>query len=197
MLSSDSLNMIMADLKDCTRDAHARVENTVDLSTALASIDDYAGLLVAFYGVYSPLEASLAPWLCEADIAFRDRCKCVWLEADLRFLGYDFQALSGIATCAQLPSIESAADAWGCLYVLEGSTLGGQVIQRQVAERYGLTPDRGVAFFSGYRDKTAAMWRQFGLSVTDFSRQHPESNARIVKAAQETFHTIEEWFHGC
>jgi len=190
--------MIMAELKDRTRDCHARVEKAVNLSTALRSIDDYARLLVGFHGVYCPLEASLAPWMrARGDIVFDERCKRSWLEADLQFLGYDSQTLGDISRCSRLPRIRSSAGAWGCLYVLEGSTLGGQVIQRQVAEWYGLTPERGAAFFSGYRDRTAAMWQQFKLSVTDYSRQHPESTGEIVQAAQETFQAIEGWFHEC
>ena len=46
----------------------------------------------------------------------------------------------------RLPPLETQADAFGCLYVLEGATLGGRVISRHIERALGLdaTPWRSL-----------------------------------------------------
>ena len=104
--------------------------------------------------------------------------------------------MAALPVCSTLPRVATFADALGCLYVLEGSTLGGQFIRREVAARLGLTPDRGCAFFAGYGERTGAMWKAFGAAVTAHADARPEDRDVIVAAAVETFTRLDEWFTG-
>jgi heme oxygenase len=55
----------------------------------------------------------------------------------------------------------------GCLYVLEGATLGGQFISRHLAT-LGIGPANGGLFFHGYGAKTGEMWKSFQTNATGF-----------------------------
>ena len=70
---------------------------------------------------------------------------------DLRVLG---APLPTIADQAYLPSIPGTAEAIGALYVMEGSTLGGQIIKKMIAKQLGTAEDHATSFFNGYGEAT-------------------------------------------
>jgi heme oxygenase len=87
------------------------------------------------------------------------------------------------------------ADAFGCLYVVEGSTLGGQIISRQVTRNLGLSPDNnGCRFFCCYGENTGTMWRRFGESLETFLTANPDTRPQIVASALSTFECFQGWF---
>jgi heme oxygenase len=86
------------------------------------------------------------------------------------------------------------ADALGCLYVLEGATLGGQLIGRQVQRQLGLRSEHGCAFFAGYgADQTGPMWKAFSEAVDAYGSAQPAAQGAIVAAACDTFLRFEHW----
>jgi len=60
--------------------------------------------------------------------------------------------LDGIALREALPQLASLGRAFGVLYVLEGSTLGGRHIALALEKRLGLTAGNGAMFFNAYGD---------------------------------------------
>ena len=58
------------------------------------------------------------------------------LEADLAVLGSSARAVDALQACP-VPLLHDAAEALGSLYVIEGSTLGGRIIQRNVERCLG------------------------------------------------------------
>jgi heme oxygenase len=54
------------------------------------------------------------------------------------------------------------------LYVLEGSTLGGQILTRQIHDQLGFTPEYGCQFFSRYGPRVYEMWKTFGQKAEAF-----------------------------
>ena len=77
------------------------------------------------------------------------------------------------------------------MYVLEGSTLGGQFLTRHFATALSLTPDTGCAFFSGYGPATGPRWAAF-VKLLD-ALDAPENRAETLDAALETFERLEAW----
>ncbi len=79
------------------------------------------------------------------------------------------------------------------MYVVEGSTLGGQVLSRHFADRLGVSPDRGGGFFHGYGEATGRMWMAFaGLAAS-----RPESETGpAIDAAIATFEALGDWLRG-
>jgi heme oxygenase (biliverdin-IX-beta and delta-forming) len=172
-------------LRNATGPLHKRLETNLNLLSPSFSRMNYLCLIQAFWGYYHPLEASLTrvpelhDWL--PDIAMRR--KLPLLAVDLKALGIDSNALDKLPACTDL------ATALGCLYVLEGSTLGGQVISRHLKNVFNLDAENGAAFFTGYGEQTGAMWQTFRAVLITAT---VDENA-LIHAACETFITLERW----
>jgi heme oxygenase len=78
----------------------------------------------------------------------------------------------------------------GCLYVLEGSTLGGQMLQRHFKRQLALEEHRGLTFFTGYGPDTPTRWKQFGAWL----EQGSLDEAVLLATARQTFLSLEGWF---
>jgi heme oxygenase len=189
--------MIMQRLKRDTQFHHEQIERIVDLPSRLRSREAYRAVLVQFYGFYAPLEASLhrieGLILALSDVAARRKAGLI--ARDLLALGLSPSELPALPRCGDLPALPDVAHALGCLYVLEGATLGGQIIARQLAAGPSVTADSGGAFFSGYGPETGPMWRSFGTGLAAYVTT-PEREAGVVTAARETFRAFERWLAG-
>ena len=80
----------------------------------------------------------------------------------------------------------------GCLYVLEGACLGGQVIARALRERLGLSEAHGTSFFVGEGDSTRERWALV-LTWLDSLVHAGVDEDEIVTSACETFGTFARW----
>ncbi|HYF66141.1 MAG TPA: biliverdin-producing heme oxygenase [Herpetosiphonaceae bacterium] len=186
--------MILQEIKDATRAEHQALEATVDILGRLGSLEDYRALLARFWGFYAPLEPLLhgRPEWGERAMDVAGRRKVPLIERDLRDLGATPASLAALPRCADLPAAASFARALGCMYVLEGATLGGQLISREVRGRLALTPERGCGFFASYGDQVGPMWRAFQgwllRSATD-----AESAREMMAGARDTFGAFGAW----
>lgn len=189
--------MILRRLRNETREAHARVERRLDLADGLddeLTLARYTGRLARLLGFYAPLEEQLgarSDWAA-LGVDFDQRRKAHLLRRDLAALGVGGAAIAATPQCHRLPATAAATQALGCLYVVEGATLGGQVLRRRIGPRLGLTADRGLAFFSNYGDAAAGMWRAFGEALERFSGDGSHDDA-VVAAARATFDAFEAW----
>lgn len=75
------------------------------------------------------------------------------------------------------PQPNSVAEALGMMYVLEGSTLGGKMMKRMLAERCG--DDDDLAFLDPYGKETGVRWRAF---VDVLVRETAGGDARMAQA---------------
>lgn len=170
---------LLTSLRTGTRDAHARVEDTVDVLRAGRSPVAYAGVLQAFRSVYAPLERELdgSPLTLTVVPDIADRRKTAWLDADLDALGAP--ALADLEV-APLRTLEEVA---GACYVLEGATLGGAVVAREL-------PGVPHRFFTSYGSRRGAMWAGFRGHLRALDERGVD-RARTVAAAQRTFALFE------
>lgn len=150
----------------------------------------YRNLLMAYHGFHAPLERRLAAYLPELDQP--RRAKAPALVQDLRALGLTSGEVDALPHCQALPEVEHAASALGVMYVLEGSTLGGQVLKRAMAERLAIDHSCGGAFLDVYGAETGSLWRSF-LHCLECYPASPEQQASTVQAAIETFACFEQW----
>ena len=97
--------------------------------------------------------------------------------------------ISKIETSDDLPALDSKERIFGSLYVIEGSTLGGQVISRHLKQKFELDEANGAAFFSGYGKETGKMWNGFRESITAFAENNTNKE-EIIAGANETFEKI-------
>ena len=177
---------ILRDLKQRTATHHRALEETAGIWNCLKSRASYGNLLLRFLGIYSVLETRLAAleelpkWLPDMS----ERWKLPALKSDLAILGVAAEVWEvGNGS----PDIQTVAAAFGCLYVLEGSTLGGQMITREVSERLGMEPQTGCQFFSSYGSRVGQMWKIFGQSLECFCSTNPRCRDEITASAEATF----------
>jgi heme oxygenase len=150
--------------------------------------DAYIKILRALYGFIKGWEV----WSEGVPSGFlRDqieaRRRSPLLAADLRFFSASLptELYSG-------PSFSPAQEhlVLGTLYVIEGSTLGGQHIARRVEHVLSLSPNEGNSYFCGYGDDTGLMWRQFQAMLVEIPEDRAES---VILAAQTLFADFTEW----
>ena len=114
-----------------------------------------------------------------------EREKTPLLAADLAFFARD---LAELPRCSELPSAATPAQVAGVMYVLEGSTLGGQLLSRHFERLLSVRPGAGGAFFAGYGARTGSMWRGFC--------ERAERDGDVVESvgpALQTFDILHGW----
>lgn len=119
------------------------------------------------------------------------RSRLGFVEHDLGFL--QPPTLPPAAATASVPACLpecSTAAAFGSLYVIEGSALGGQVITPRLQRDMGLSPGRGASYFHGFGDRTGGMWREFRQLAADEIGDTPASRRVACQAAGQTFDAL-------
>ena len=185
---------ILNDLRAGTSEAHQQLEDLVEIERCVASPGPYTRLLQAFYGFYLPLEARLAAlegWqIYGVDLSARH--KTPWLAADLRSLRLPAAEIETLPTCVDLPPTGTLAQGFGCLYVLEGATLGGRQISALLRDSPITVEAR--RFFGSYGAETGARWRDFVVALESYAAgTGEEGRAEIIGVAQETFSSLRKW----
>lgn len=191
-------NGVLQRLKAATRAEHDAIEAALDLMAPGLTLTDYGHRLRRYHGFYAPIEpliAAAADWP-RWGLDMTARAKTAWLAADLACLGdtgkHGRAVPAALPQCSELPPLDSAAAAFGCVYVLEGATLGGRVISRQIERVLGLNAADGARFFHGYGDQTGDMWKAFRTALSAFSGQRCDED-RVVASAIATFAALRTW----
>lgn len=175
-----------------TRQEHDAIETALAIPQSIGTIADYARLLAGFYGFYQPLEqAILALNWQGTGIDPAMRLKAPLLAADLEACG---DTLDAIPRCPRIPACRDTADGFGCLYVLEGATLGGAIIHRQLQAQLGDWIEGRGHFYQCYGDQRGAMWRIFRQAVDGFGDSHGRAlQDQVIHSARATFQDLQAW----
>ena len=118
-----------------------------------------------------------------SELTLAERGKVSLLSADLAAL-----QLAPLTAPCVVPAgvVTSAANALGAMYVLEGSTLGGRIIERQCAVPLGMSPAHGGAFYHGYGARTGALWQAFGVAL-ELHDTNARERAAMLHGARTCF----------
>lgn len=137
--------------RESTRAAHDRVDGHPLMRALMQrplTPERYRALLGLFAQIWPRLEAVYdAPAIRKALPDAGQRRRAPALAADLDRLGAARHAAAARAVAAAPAA--SPAYAFGWLYALEGSRLGGAMIARMVADDLDLDAQNGAAFFAG------------------------------------------------
>ncbi|WP_053148681.1 biliverdin-producing heme oxygenase [Pseudomonas sp. P97.38] len=183
-------------LRTETATLHIALEKRLPFFSERLDLALYRRLMAAYYGFYQPLEQRLHVLaLIPTGLDQSLRVKLPVLRADLTALGLDDAAIDALPTCQALPRIDSRAAALGVSYVLEGATLGGQILRRRVAEQLGLDASSGAAFLDVYGEFTGRRWKDF-LQYLDDRNLGQAQTLEVTNAAKATFTYFEHWLDG-
>jgi len=188
-----SRDLFFRELREQTSYYHTKLEDTM-LSRAILSeevtIDQYSDYLKTMYAFVKPFEQVYFPLLKEvfANVSGRERTSM--LEKDLEKLGVagEMQEFIDFDT-AQI----TLPQAVGAMYVMEGSSLGGRVILKQVHKTLGLAEDTGAGYFYGYGAETGKMWTSFLDEMWAFTEE-TGTKEEIIAGAVKAFESMYKLF---
>lgn len=178
-------------LREETRDRHEALEERLDWRRRMATPEGYRSLLARWWGFHHGFEPVMAAAL-GAEFA-QPRRKLHLLERDLGHFGMEPDAIAALPRFAVGSHFEDRSAIVGALYVIEGSTLGGQVIAQYVRRVLG-TPDAsgGCAYFESYgKRRTGPMWASF-RAFLDQSVEESEADG-VIAGARRTFDGLALW----
>ena len=163
--STGRLSSAVRRLRAATSELHRRVERTLDIIPRLSDPRTRPDMIRRYAAFHIPADAVLGAYLADVpDLEFRARSRAPLLAE-----------FAGEKALPAFPAPGCHTEALGMLYVLEGSTLGGRLILRALADR-GVR-DPALAFLDPYGVHTAARWRGF-LSVLTRETGEDESLTR-------------------
>jgi heme oxygenase len=175
-------------LRAATSESHARLHlhaGFAAIQSGTIDLIDYRALLVRLYGFHLSFETAVGI----------ENERSAWLRDDLAALGVGGHTLATVPRCTALAAFDTPGRRLGALYVVEGSTLGGRHLARNLETLVGLAGRAGRCFFLGRGEDTDAAWHAF-LARLAISASAPLVAAQIVAAAVATFSIFEEWLHG-
>jgi heme oxygenase len=186
----------IAELRSATWSAHQQLEKRLDIKTRFTDVAAYRAHLEKMWGFCAAVEGRLGQHVFGSALAdYATRRKIPLLTRDLIALGAKLESVTSLPCCDTVPECLDPASAFGCLYVLEGATLGGRILLPLVQSRLGLTVDNGAAFLASYGADVASMWHAFGVSLdawcTDAQRL-----LRASSTAVATFESLGHWLCG-
>jgi heme oxygenase len=180
-------------LKRETADEHQRLEAQLGLLDPSLDERGYRRVLETFYGFYVPVEIDVTRLAAsEPPLGFPLRARAKLIERDLLALGLSPAKLAALALCSDRPDMSCFEDLAGCLYVLEGACLGGQVLTPLLYRRLGLAKDSGAAFFAGDGERTLPRWAVV-VAWLDGLPHTGASTAKIIDTAKATFDAFARW----
>jgi heme oxygenase len=183
------------ELRTRTVSLHGQIEVLLGLPGVVRTRDDYVAWLGRFLALYEPLEHALAAfpaWEALA-LAAPSPSHTVCLAGDLAALGIDPGGVPRAAP-ASLPALPTVAHVLGALYVLEGATLGGRLILRDLRARLGAPIAGATRFFGGRGEAVGPMWQSVRAALDAFGRAQPQLCADVIEGAERTFRAMLDWF---
>ncbi|MBV8915332.1 MAG: biliverdin-producing heme oxygenase [Acetobacteraceae bacterium] len=176
-------------LREATRAAHERLHGLPEFASLAAGTLDLAGyvaLLSHLFGFHAPMEEAVADALGHTlDPHAWQRVHL--LRADLATLGvHDPDPLPRVE-----PPFFGKPGALGVLYVIEGSTLGGRQLARQLNPLLDGTASR--RFLLGGNEPGHLRWRTL-CAMLDRVGADQACLDGMVAGAIGTFATFERWF---
>lgn len=186
--------MFLEKLRKATGPSHKALEEielSKNLVTNLLTREAYILYLKRLYGVVAPCEQHVYPVLKDIVSDIEERKKSALITLDLQKLGItnEPELLSKDDLLSLTQNIDTAM---GCLYVLEGSTLGGNIIFKNVQQTLHIDSDTGAAYFSVYGANVGKMWKSFLDMFTSYAVT-TGNEEEIINGAVRTFGEIEKW----
>ncbi len=180
-------------LKTETQQQHRAIEKTKWMKLLMhpgLTKEEYTVILKKWVPIIAAFEKQLNRQQEELSTIFPDwasRLKLAMLQKDISMLNEtvpetDEPALSGINELT------------GVFYVLEGSSLGGRVIVKQLTTLDWFDASFGN-FFAGYGAKTGSQWVNFRDYLNGYVARAEENADEIIAAAQNKFLELYKHFN--
>ena len=170
-------------LRSDTRGAHLALEEALDLMRQPLRRDRFVQVLQGFLAFHRAWQPRVAALIGDPDL-LAPRSKAALIRQDLQALDVPEDARP--EPRFDLGFLATPSAAWGSLYVLEGSTLGGLVITKALRGA-AWAPEGGLAYFNPYGRRTGEMWAGFRAALQAAA---PDLEL-ATEGARATFRTLQ------
>lgn len=181
---------VMSQLRSATADSHRSVERKTPFFAPKFDLPVYVRWLRDMLGFYTSLERALlgSPLLESRAWAYTPRTPL--LHHDLNCLGVEW--VTGHTRLAAMPDLSHPLQTAGAMYVIEGSSLGGQVLAARLVKSLGIRHGDGASFFQPNGPHPQEHWARFqallGRLATD-----TDAEQALVRGAVEMFNAFDAW----
>ncbi len=184
--------MLQTALKEATTSYHSKLEQLMyvdEIINSTLTLQQYKQLLTTNYLVYASCENFLFNSLSSelaGKLNIKKRNKINALIADIDELKMMIPEKKN--TDHQLIIPENDAAILGALYVLEGATLGGNVIEKKLSNNIGITYlNLNFHYYQVYGSSLITYWKEF---CEVLNQQPLETHAISIDAAKKMFEYI-------
>jgi heme oxygenase len=189
--------MVVHSLRQRTSAVHARVESQLELLDPDLSVDRLASVIRRFYGFWAVGEYAIDSWSAthpEAAIRMEwpRRRRSHLFATDLELLGSRREAVEIVPRSSPVFTEIDSAQVYGWLYVTEGSTLGGAIIDRHLQSLPNLAGLQ-LRSFTPYAEGAGPMWFRYRSALERFAGGNVELADHVAEAAVATFESFESW----
>jgi heme oxygenase len=193
-IQNEGSGSMLAQLRYATAARHATLDGASSILHATTiTRAQYGAFLRCMRDVVSPLEerihaiADFQRLLPDAQL----RRRAPLLTSDLEAINATDGSRHDAHDAAHLPAIDTVSQAFGCGYVLEGSSLGGAVLARTLGPLLSLSPDSGMRYWTAYGDQVGPMWLRFVAALESWASTVSLSEREVVtRTACATFDTF-------
>ncbi len=171
-------------LREATATIHQRLHQhpiTTHLTKPSLQLKHYQLFLQAFECFHEVVENQIA----SLPSLYSPVSRSLLLKNDLNSLNIT----SRIPIRPELCLDNSEDDFLGLMYVVEGASLGGQVMAKNVYQTLGFTASHGASFLNGKAEQTSFDWKHFLIML----EQHASDSEQCTKAALASFTSLENW----
>jgi heme oxygenase len=183
----------MHTLRSATWPSHQRLEKRLEIKRRFSDLNAYRAHLERMWGFCAPLEQQLDQLIvAEALEDYESRRKLPLITQDLVSIGASSISVESLPQCAAVPQCADTASAFGCLYVLEGATLGGRTLLPLAQSLLGVTAQSGARFLASYGQEVTVKWHRFGAALNAWCCTL-ERETSAAAAAVATFNGLEGW----
>ncbi|MCJ7932913.1 MAG: biliverdin-producing heme oxygenase [Chryseobacterium sp.] len=177
--------MVSEYLKQNTADYHDAAEklfNSEKIFNKTFTLEDYKKIIHTNYLMLLHSEDQIFSSLSDKyseKLQLNERKKLSLIEKDLKSLSLENQ------TASHNLEFTNEHEALGAMYVIEGSTLGGNVIAKQLSKTEGFD-EVTFNFFGCYQENTGPMWKSF-KEVLD-TEVAEENYGKVLSGAKNSIH---------
>lgn len=175
-------------LRSKTSASHKNLES-LPISKSIVNpkitVEEYALYLSLMHDVVKNLEEDIYPLLSDVIPDLGERKKAQLILNDLNFIKSEKKQNHSPFEATEI----KVPFAMGIMYVVEGSTLGGRFIIKNIQESFGFDEENGASYFGGYGNKTGSYWKKFLNALTDFETQN-NAEEEIIAGADYAFRAI-------
>ncbi len=184
-------------LKHRTAGTHERVEAVLGLLDAQLSVERLREVLSRFAGFWQGTERVIDEWAERAPVPagqlrWTRRRRREVLRNDLLRLGLSVRDLNELPEAPSVFTVPDTSEVLGWLYVSEGSTLGGAVIDRTLRALPEGAQLR-LRTFTPYLEGPGPMWRDYLAFLAEWVDDDGPRADHVVAAAEHTFNSLERW----